>query len=104
MAQSVRISDRLYEEAATAAGTSQRSLAQQVEYWARVGMAAEEAGLTQESLVQLLLRAQHARDRAQIAEGSLDPSALAIFSRARVKRAKVRFPPIDLERAASDYR
>jgi hypothetical protein len=104
MAQSVRVSDRLYEEASTAATASQRSLAQQVEYWARIGMAAEDAGLTQEALMQLLLRAQHARDRARVAQGRLKASALAALGKAQVRRAKVHLQPIDLARAADDYR
>ena len=104
MAQSIRVTDRLYEEASVAAGFCQRSLAQQVEYWARIGMATEASGLTHEGLLQLLLGAQHVKDRQQVAEGEMKASALFAVGRGQAVRAKVKFRRIDLDRAADDYR
>lgn len=41
MAKNIRISDTLYALAFSEAALQHRSLAQQVEYWAKLGMAAE---------------------------------------------------------------
>ncbi|MFT3858851.1 MAG: hypothetical protein QM742_15595 [Aquabacterium sp.] len=54
MPQSIRISDQLYGLAETASGVACRSLAQQLEYWARLGAALDAAGLTSEEAVRLL--------------------------------------------------
>ena len=40
MAKNIRISDTLYDIASSEAKLQHRSLAQQVEYWAKLGMAA----------------------------------------------------------------
>jgi len=57
MAQSIRISDDFYDLALHAGQAFGRSLAQQLEYWARLGAALDAAGLTSEQASQLL----HAR-------------------------------------------
>ena len=44
MAKSIRISDQLYEMAASSAVLMHRSLAQQVEHWAALGQALEARG------------------------------------------------------------
>lgn len=46
MAKNIRISDALYALAAQEASLQHRSLAQQIEYWAKFGMAAERCGTT----------------------------------------------------------
>ena len=46
MAQSIRISDELYGTAQKAGALLDRSLAQQMEYWARLGAAIDAAGIT----------------------------------------------------------
>jgi hypothetical protein len=46
MAKNIRTSDALYALAALEAALQHRSLAQQIEYWARLGMAAERRGST----------------------------------------------------------
>lgn len=54
MAQSIRISDQFYALAQAACGVSGRSLAQQLEHWARLGAALDAAGVTTEQTMQIL--------------------------------------------------
>ena len=54
MAKSVRVSDGIYELAAKAGDVAQRSLADQVEYWARLGAALDAAGVTMGQVSRLL--------------------------------------------------
>jgi hypothetical protein len=54
MAQSIRISDDFYDLASHASQACGRSLAQQMEYWARLGAALDAAGLTSEQAGQIL--------------------------------------------------
>jgi hypothetical protein len=58
MAQSIRISDALYQLALAHSAAMGRSLAQQVDYWARLGAALEEAGMTVEQALGLLGRSE----------------------------------------------
>lgn len=54
MAQSIRISDDLYALAKTAGQALARPLAQQMEYWARIGAALDAAGLSSSMAMELL--------------------------------------------------
>ena len=54
MAKSIRVSDGIYELAASAGVAVNRSLADQVEYWARLGAALDAAGITMAQALQLL--------------------------------------------------
>jgi hypothetical protein len=54
MAKSIRISDGIYELAASAGEAVNRSLADQVEYWARLGASLDAAGITMAQALQLL--------------------------------------------------
>lgn len=54
MAKSIRVSDGLYELAASAGEAVNRSLAEQVEYWARLGASLDAAGITMAQALQLL--------------------------------------------------
>ena len=54
MAHSIRISDDLYALAQTASQALERPLAQQMEYWARLGAALDAAGLSASSAMKLL--------------------------------------------------
>ncbi len=55
MAKSIRVSDGIYELAASAGEAVNRSLADQVEYWARLGAALDGAGITMAQALQLLV-------------------------------------------------
>jgi hypothetical protein len=54
MAKSIRVSDGIYELAASAGDAVNRSLADQIEYWARLGAALDAAGLTLAQSLQIL--------------------------------------------------
>ena len=54
MAKSIRVSDGIYDLAAAAGEAVSRSLAEQVEYWARLGAALDAAGITMEESLLLL--------------------------------------------------
>lgn len=54
MAQSIRISDDLYALAQQASQALGRPLAQQMEYWARLGAALDAAGISAASAMDLL--------------------------------------------------
>jgi|SRR5580765_1419143 len=54
MAKSIRVSDGIYELAAGAGAAVNRSLADQVEYWARLGATLDAAGITMAQALQLL--------------------------------------------------
>lgn len=54
MAKSIRVSGGIYELAAAAGEAVHGSLAEQVEYWVRLGAALDAAGLTMEESLLLL--------------------------------------------------
>ena len=54
MAKSIRVSDGIYDLAASAGEAVNRSLAEQVEYWARLGASLDAAGITMAQALQLL--------------------------------------------------
>jgi ParD-like antitoxin of type II bacterial toxin-antitoxin system len=54
MPKSIRVSDGIYELAASAGEAVNRSLAEQVEYWARLGASLDAAGITMAQALQLL--------------------------------------------------
>jgi hypothetical protein len=54
MAQSIRISDDLYDMAQNVSQALGRSLAQQMEHWARLGAALEAAGVSAPAAMALL--------------------------------------------------
>lgn len=112
MAKSIRISDEFYALAEAVAQRSGRSLAQQLEYWARLGArvdmglpAAQSLALLDGKLdVSELLRrlpraddastiaAKHARLDQQVARGERDAASLAVIPRALAQTATLTFP------------
>jgi hypothetical protein len=54
MAQSIRVSDEIYALAQKTGAPLGRSLAQQFEYWARLGAAIDAAGITSSEAIGLL--------------------------------------------------
>jgi hypothetical protein len=117
MAQSIRISDEFYELAQAVGARSGRSLAQQLEYWARLGaridmgLTAAQAMLLQSDLTEgrrLLERltkatagagdaspevaARHARYEAEVLAGGRDAASLLVIPEAVAKSAQLVFP------------
>ena len=68
MPKAVKISDELAKTAAVFAGVEGRSLAGQVEYWAKLGRVADENSDLPVSLIKEILIA-----RAQVRSGSKTP-------------------------------
>lgn len=121
MAKSIRVSDGVYELAAAAGDAVHRSLAEQVEYWVRLGAALDAAGITMEETLLLLqgdasvkerilaqvtsvpgktqrrraytgaatIEATKARFEQAVERGERDPESLFLFSRERVRAAKI---------------
>lgn len=92
MSKSIRISDRLYESAASNAALMHRSLAQQVEHWAALGHAFE-AGAATTDVMAAAIRHMHVVDAERVTSGKLHaralhaiPAALARTSRVRIHR------------------
>ncbi len=69
MARSIRVSDRLYRHANAASAQQHRSLAQQVEHWAELGRALDNAGVTATQVQALLGSDTRKRDRALLKLG-----------------------------------
>ena len=121
MAKNIRISDELYRLALRKAQLQERSIAQQMEYWAKLGMALElqqtQANQTvtskasseqkekaqeetqQESLEFLAAVAQatkqQEKDRQDIKDGKISAQALACFTKDYVKKATVHWKDTD---------
>ena len=119
MARSIRISDEFYDAALHAGEAMGRSLAQQMEHWARLGAALDAAGVSFEQTVQLLqgstavrgrvlealgitpsaldiaakaARSRHEREAA-VASGERSPSSLFLLSAQAVRSAEIVFAP-----------
>lgn len=114
MAKSVRISDELYALVEATSAELTRSLAQQLEHWARIGAAVDAAGLStdqvlklagksdslaEQVLAMLLVKdhkhrgkaeivARHARVEAAVRAGRKSAKSLHAFSESLVKKAK----------------
>ena len=94
MAKSVRISDELYAAAETCSGNMRRSLAQQVEYWAELGRALEQAGVTSAQAAAILDGNLSARERMMLKLGLAKPESMHFIPPHTARQAKVRFPEL----------
>jgi hypothetical protein len=91
MAKSIRISDDLYDMAATEAALMHRSLAQQIEHWAAIGQAVEAAGDLPQIRSAAVAHAR-ARDHERIRRGRVSADQLAFVPKSLVRKADVVFP------------
>jgi hypothetical protein len=93
MAKSVRITDDLYELALQEAGLMQRSLAQQIEHWVKLGAGVESAsGATVDDVRAAALRYRHLRDEVQVRSGKRSAASLHAIPAAMAKNAQAEFP------------
>ena len=127
MAQSIRISNELYDAAQKASVLLDRSLAQQMEYWARLGAAIDAAGITSKQAMELLqagrlnvliaaaagetdneaasspmLRRRRLAFEQQVREGKRTPDSLVIFTPEAVAastRSAPKYTPQEMEGA-----
>ena len=116
MAQSIRISDDFYELAQAISARTGRSLAQQLEYWGRLG-ARVDLGLTASQALALLSEspdipaladrvlvqtevgdahaavvARHAKHEAEVAAGQRNAASLVVIPKRLARSAKLTYP------------
>lgn len=91
MAKNIRISDSLYEQALAEAHLQHRSLAQQVEFWARLGMAAERPGAGGVSALDASLEATRRQDLLDVAAGRRTADSLYFIPRALARKSTAKF-------------
>lgn len=91
MAKSVRVSDDLYGLAAAQARLMQRSLAQQIEYWARLGEALERSG-DRDAIQRAALSDLHEVERARVRRDRLPGRTLHMIPARFAREAELTFP------------
>ena len=102
MSNSLRVSSALFDAAASAGAALDRSTAQQVEHWARLGRALEEQGLTVGAAIKFLTapieseealwnrkRRLQKRDLALVESGRVRQSDMHLFAPSEAKRVKI---------------
>ncbi len=92
MAKSVRITDELYEVALHEAALMERSLAQQIEHWVKLGVGVERSsGATVDEVRAAALRYRHVRDEAAVRSGRKSAESLHAIPDSLIKNAKLEF-------------
>ncbi|HVH44094.1 MAG TPA: hypothetical protein VM925_17205 [Labilithrix sp.] len=91
MAKSIRISDDLYDMAATEAVLMHRSLAQQIEHWAAIGQAVEASG-DLPKIRSVVVAHMRARDHERVRRGRASADQFSFIPKSMVRKAKVVFP------------
>ena len=92
MAQSIRISDDLYALALSESRLMNRSLAQQLEHWAKTGMAFERSGANLDDIRSAAVAFRHTRDALDVKQGRRASHSLAVIPKAAIRRARLTFP------------
>lgn len=94
MAKNVRISDGLYALAQAEAALQERSIAQQVEYWAKLGLASTAPGRAAEvaSAAQAAVAMTRRLDQLDVVEGRRRPENMHFIPRALAVGCETRFP------------
>jgi hypothetical protein len=85
------VSDRLHDLADTTSEKLQRSLAQQVEHWAQLGLALEAAGITTSQVLEILGGDARARERLMLKLGLIKQQSLYLFPVALARQTQVQF-------------
>lgn len=94
MAKSVRISDELYELAVHEAALMQRSLAQQIEHWVKLGISVERStGATVDDVRAAALRYRHVRDEAAVRSGRKKAESLYVITESFIRNATMEPSP-----------
>lgn len=93
MAKSIRITDELYDLAVHEAALMQRSLAQQIEHWVKLGISVERsAGATVDDVRAAALRYHHVCDEAAVRSGRKSAESLYAIPASLVKNARIDSP------------
>jgi hypothetical protein len=91
MARNIRTSDELYALAQYEARLQHRSLAQQIEHWAKLGMAAERKAGERVDVVQANGEATRRLDARDVQEGRRAADYTHFLPRSFVRRTRPRF-------------
>jgi hypothetical protein len=94
VAKSIRVSDRLYSLAEVTSQRVHRSLAQQVEHWAELGLAIEAAGVTTAQILEILSGNLRARERLMLKLGLAEQESMYLFPVTLAQQTKVWFPEL----------
>ena len=92
MAKNIRISDGLYALAQAEAKVHDRSIAQQIEHWAKLGFAMVQQSDARGMAVEAAKHKTFALDRMAVEAGQAQPGDFDFLSDAFVKGATFDFP------------
>lgn len=95
MAKNVRISDALYSLAQLESRLENRSIAQQLEYWAKLGMVSGKAGATTggaTSSSRAAVEATRRLDALDVQMGSRQADYFHFIPRSVARKSKLKFP------------
>lgn len=93
MAKSVRITDELYALALQEAALMERSLAQQIEHWVKLGVGVGgSSGATVDDVRAAALRYRHVRDEAAVRSGRKSAESLYVIPPSLISTATIEFP------------
>jgi hypothetical protein len=90
--KSVRISDDLFALARGESEAMSRSIAQQLEHWAKIGVALEQAGITQEQLRRILGGDTRMRERVFMKLGLLRQADMYLIPPAEARSYTLKAP------------
>ena len=93
--RSVRISDDLFELARGESAAMSRSIAQQLEHWARIGVALEQAGITHEQMRRILGGDTRTRERVFMKLGLLKQADMYLIPPAEARSFTLRPPKLE---------
>ena len=94
MARSIRVSDGLYRQASAASALQHRSLAQQVEHWAELGLVLEGSGVTTAQVEALLGADLRRRERTMLKLRLVEQERMYLLSPALARQTVVAFPEL----------
>lgn len=92
MAKNVRISDTLYALAQAEAWLQDRSIAQQLEHWAKLGMAAARRGEGRVGVLDSAAEMTRRMDILEVSSGRRGSDALHFIPGEEARRSKPVFP------------
>ena len=92
MAKNVRISDAFYALVEYEARLEHRSIAQQLEYWAKHGMLALKSDQRSSRSLEAAVEATRQRDIADVRTGKRSAESLHFIPKAMVEQARLEFP------------
>ena len=91
MAKNIRTSDELYALAQWEAKLQHRSLAQQIEHWAKLGMAAERKAGQRVDVIEANAEATRRMDARDVLEGRYKADYFHFLPRSMVQESKPHF-------------